>query len=185
MALDQSVVGTRVKINIPGKMQDFSAVKPGDLFCYFAEGSQHWGMLTRTEAGEVAPISFTEPIQRGTATPCVHELSRFINRSVLVVGEAEVRAIWPQAFREGSPRPFDGIGELIVAEKSTMVRVKGSNGCWDIAVTNGHVQTAKVHPGSLTIPKWEIGFVQDGVFKQILQFPRTLTQEAPIPSRAR
>jgi hypothetical protein len=23
-----------------------------------------------------------------------------------------------------------------------------------------------------TIPKWEIGFVQDGAFKQILQFPR-------------
>jgi hypothetical protein len=66
------------------------------------------------------------------------------------------------------------IGALIVTEKSTMVRVKGSSGAWDIAITNGHVQTAKVHSGSLT-PKWEIGFVRDGAFKQILQFPAALT----------
>jgi hypothetical protein len=60
-----------VKINIPGKMQDFSAVKPGDVFCYFAEGSRHWGMLSRTETGELGPISFTEPIHKGLPTPSV------------------------------------------------------------------------------------------------------------------
>ena len=65
-----------MKMDIPGKMQDVSAVKPGDVFSCFAEGSQHWGMLTRTDGGEMAPISFTEPIQKGFATPCVHELSR-------------------------------------------------------------------------------------------------------------
>jgi hypothetical protein len=174
-----------VKIDIPGKMQDFSAVKPGDLFSYFAEGSQHWGMLTRTDAGEMAPISFTEPIQKGFGTPCVHELSRFQNRSVFVIGGAEARATWPQAFRDGSPQSPDGIGALIVTEKFTMVRVRGSSGFWDIAVTNGHAQTAKVHPGSLTIQKWEIGFVQDGAFKQILQFLRPSTQKVPLPSRER
>jgi len=41
-----------------------------------------------------------------------------------------------------------------------MVRVKGLDGLWDIAVTNGHAQLAKVYAGSLTIPKWEIGFVR-------------------------
>jgi hypothetical protein len=169
-----------MKIDTSGKMQDFNAVKPGDLFLYFAESSQHWGMLSRTEAGELAPVSFTEPIQHGLATPCVHELSRFLNRSVFVIAGAEVRAIWPQTFQDGSPRPSEGIGALIIAEKSTMVRVRGSNGSWDIGVTNGHVQTAKVHPGSLTVPKWEIGFVQDGAFKQILQFPRPTLQRMPL-----
>jgi hypothetical protein len=161
-----------VRINIPGKMQDFSAVKPGDVFSYFAKGSQHWGMLSSSEGGEMRPISFTEPIQKGFGTPCVHELSEFQNRSVFVIDGAEARAIGLEGFRDASPQPSDGIGALIVTEKSTMVRVKGSSGTWDIAITNGHVQTAKVHPGSLTIPKWEIGFVQDGAFKQILQFPR-------------
>jgi hypothetical protein len=149
-----------VKIEIPGRMHDFSALKPGDLFSYFAEGSQHWGMLSRTDAGELGPISFTEPIQKGLGTPCLHELSQFQNRSVFVIEGAEARAIWPQAFRDGSPQPSDGIGALIVAEKSTMVRVKGLDGLWDIAVTNGHAQLAKVYAGSLTIPKWEIGFVR-------------------------
>jgi hypothetical protein len=157
---------------LPGTMRDFHDLKPGDLFSYFAERSQHWGMLTNTNAGEIAPISFTEPIQKGTATPCVHELSRFENRSVFVVAEAEVRAIWPQAFQDGSPAPSDGIGVLIVAENSTMVRVRGTSGSWDIEVTTGIAQTAKAHAGSLTIPKWEIEFIQDGSFKQILQLPR-------------
>jgi hypothetical protein len=174
-----------VKINIPGKMQDFSTVKPGDVFSYFAEASQHWGMLSRTEGGEMKPISFTEPSQKGFPTPCLHELPRFQNRSVFVIEGAEARAVWPQAFQDGSPLPSGGNGTLIVTEESTMVRVKGLSGLWDISITNGHAQNAKVHPGSLTIPKWEIGFVQDGAFKQILQFPRPSTQTAPLPSRQR
>jgi hypothetical protein len=174
-----------MKRNIPGEMQDFSAVKPGDVFSYFAEGSQHWGMLSRTEAGEMAPISFTEPIQKGLPTPCMHKLPQFQNRSVFVIEGAEARAVWPQAFRDGSPQPSDGIGALVVAEKSTMVRVKDTSGSWDIDVTNGHAQTAKVHAGSLTIPKWEIGFVQDGAFKQILEFPGPSTQKVSVPSMER
>jgi hypothetical protein len=174
-----------VKINIPGKMQDFSTVKPGDVFSYFAEGSQHWGMLSQTEGGELGPISFTEPILKGPPTPCLHELWRFQNRSVFVIEGAEARAVWLQTFLDGSPPPSDGVGTLIVTENSTMVRVKGSHGFWDIAVTNGHAQTARVHPGSLTIPKWEIGFVQDGDFKRIVEFPRPSTQKIRPPSMAR
>jgi hypothetical protein len=157
-------------------LEDFGNLKSGDFFLYFTEGSQHWGMLASTEVGEIAPISFTEPVERGLAIPCVHELSRFQNRSVLVIEGAEVRAIWPQAFLDGSPQPSDGIGTLIVAQKLAMVRVKGSNGSWDIEVSNGTAQGAKAHTGSLTIPMWEVGFVQDGAFKQILQFPRSDAQ---------
>ena len=102
-----------------------------------------------------------------------------------MIGDSEARAIGLQGFQDASPQPADGVGLLIVTEKSTMVRVKGTSGLWDIAVTNGHVQAAKVHPGSLTIPNWEIGFVQDGVFKQILQFPRPSLQKVPVPSRER
>jgi len=160
-------------------------VKPGDVFSYFAEGAQHWGTLARVEGGEMAAISFTEPIQKGLPTPCVHDLPRFQNRSVFVIEGAEARAVWPQTFQDGSPQPPDGVGALIVAEKFTVVRVRGLQGLWDIAVTNGHAQTAKVHPGSLTIPKWEIGFVQDGVFKQIVEFPRPSTQKVRVPSMAR
>jgi hypothetical protein len=127
-----------VKTAIPGKMQDFSAVNPGDFFSYFAEDSQHWGMLSSTDAGELAPISFAEPIQKGLPTPSVHELSTFQNRSVLVIGAAGARAIWSQAFRDGSPQPSDGVGTLIVTENSAMVRVKGLSGLWDVALTNGH-----------------------------------------------
>jgi hypothetical protein len=158
---------------LPGTMRDFHKLKPGDFFSYFAEGSQHWGMLTTTKDGKnIAPVSFTEPIQKGTPTPSVHETSRFENRSVFTVTEAEVRAIWPQAFQDGSPAVSGGVGALIVAEDSIMVRVKGTSGLWDIEATSGIAQTAKAHPGSLTIPKWEIGFIQDGSFKQILQLPR-------------
>jgi hypothetical protein len=175
-----------VRINIPGRMQDFGAVKPGEVFSYFAKGSQHWGMLSSSEDGEMMrPISLTEPVQKGFGTPCVHELSDFQNRRVFVIDGAEARAIGLEGFLDGSPQPPDGIGALIVTEKSTMVRVKGSSGAWDIAITNGHVQTAKAHPGSLTIPKWEIGFARDGAFKQILQFPRpTVTTPVKVSREA-
>src|SRR5580692_6403389 len=111
-----------MRVAIPGKMQDFTKIKSGDFFSYFSEGTQHWGMLSRTKDGaEIAPISFTEPIQKGLPTPAVHDKSRFVNRSVFLIEGAEARAIWSQTFKDGSP-PSDGIGSLIVAENSTMVR---------------------------------------------------------------
>ena len=39
-----------------------------------------------------------------------------------MIDGAEARAIGLEGFRDGSPQPSDGVGALIVTEKSTMVR---------------------------------------------------------------
>ncbi|MGJ5137326.1 hypothetical protein ACQR1V_05010 [Bradyrhizobium oligotrophicum] len=160
-----------MRVAMPGKMQDFATLKGGDLFLYFVSDSQHWGMLTVAN-DLTAPISFTEPIGPGLPTPCVHDMLRFENGSVLVIEQAEARFIWPQTFLDGSPPPHQGIGAIIRTETSTMVRIKGTNNNWDVDLTNGNAQRARVHPGSITIVNWEIGFWENGTsFKEILKFP--------------
>src|SRR5262245_52403322 len=106
-----------MRVTLPGMMRDFATLKPGDFFMYFANGSQHWGMLT-TANGVSSPISFTEPIERRLPVPCVHDRSRFENRIVLVIENVEMRTTWPPILNEGSPKPSEGIGTIIMAETS-------------------------------------------------------------------
>ncbi|GLH75598.1 hypothetical protein SSBR45G_05060 [Bradyrhizobium sp. SSBR45G] len=170
-----------MQVIVPGRIQDFSSIRPGDFFMYLVEDKQHWGMLTHAN-DQTAPLSFTEPSDKDSPVPCIHDSSSFLGRAVFVFPGAEARPVWPLVTRGGAPKSNEGFGSLVQVSGTTLLRVKGARNNWDVNLADGKAQSASVNPNATTIVNWEIGLWDERAFefKQILQFPRLTTRRTEL-----